>query len=709
MVNNSIMKEAKRKTAGFTLLEIFLYLLGMPLMVALTAVTAVRLYELMPYYTFWPFIGVILAGVLTIAFFITVAVVYRKKSKKSMMKRTITVIVVLLCLTFLIGALIDVVLPDILSSMTTDTLMVEDLENNYESQGETNALLVRKYIMFNMANGNYDPEYAYDTLKADILNSEGLTSQWYSSYYNQLGLIITRNSTESAQLAAYEELIAGLTDLHQELYEFIYENWVLRDAYYAFMSPTSGSYIGNVERKAVALAISRVMRNEYTTLCTSADGGMNNERIAELFEKNYASMHNDGYVNFDDNGILYAQSTMTVSVVISLLLGDATTISEGTRAYLDENNNLIYPTYDDGDGDDSTMAIGALYYEQYMSDSVVILFNYYNNVLVKVNNYDNTYYVDPSVYTDNEVSGILAGAVVEPYYRNGELIGGYVSQPAGWSVLDMDGNTMSVASLDLSSLLSSLSNDSFSLNDLLSTVLNISVPDEYGDSVGILEGLLDGINAILYDATAGRTVELGIYMDDSGVFQINIYPTNVTKGILGYQDMTWLQSNNLLVAVISVMSLRNWLYIIGAIALVTTVAACGCQEFKYRILKRAKEEIAKTQPALATETAGDAQAGVIYDEETGPQDVGNTTPLDEIGEQGTSDGVFDCDESPGGDGALDNEGEAVEPLEESVAEEDGEEALSSDDSSVGADEVSSEGESVVTGVNGAVEKQEELA
>ena len=91
-------------------------------------------------------------------------------------------------------------------------------------------------------------------------------------------------------------------------------------------------------------------------------------------------------------------------------------------------------------------------------------------------------------------------------------------------------------------------------------------------------------------------------MNDEGMLEINIVPMSVTYGVLGYQDMTWLQSNNLLCAVISVMSLRNWLYIVGAIALVTVFAASCCREFKLRIKKDAEEASAALEPAA--ETAG---------------------------------------------------------------------------------------------------------
>lgn len=645
-MTNDIRKSVNRKVAGLTLLEVFLYLVGMPMLVVLTAVFSVQFYQMVPYYTFWPFVGVILAGVLCLVFFIVLLCVTRKKSRKTIRRQTIALIVTVVCLTFLVGALVDVLLPDILSSLTSGTLKVEDLENNYEEQAETNAFLVRRFVMYNIANGNYSADYAYETLvsQTDTFGSDMFT--YNSSYLNQLEQIIS-NSDPAVQQEKYDALIAGLPELQQEYFEFVYTSWVLRDPAYMLNSPTAGSSIGNIERLAVGLAVSKATLSTYTKL---AQEGMSNKRISYLFNKNYASMHNDGYVTYDDSLILYAQSSgrMTVPVVLRLILDQSSDFSEDSRAVLDENNNLIYPTYEATVDGQKVEAITSMYYELYMADAVKELFNDYSHALVKVNNYENTYYVDPAVYEDNEVSRVLAGAVVVPCYNDSdELIGGYVSQPMKWGILDMDGKTMAVTSLDVSGLLGG------ALNTLIPLLAEIEVGD-----VSIVEGLLDGLGNVLYDATGGRPLSLGLCINDSGLLEINIFPMSVTYGVLGYQDMTWLQSNNLLCAVISVMSLRNWLYIVGAIALVTVFAASCCREFKLRIKKDAEEAAAALEPA--TETAGAAAdaagAAPVYDEETPAYDdaaptYGEETPAygddapaaDEVG------GVESFGETPSGD------------------------------------------------------------
>lgn len=627
-MTNDIKKAVNRKVAGLTLLEVFLYLVGMPLLVVLTAVFAVQFYQMVPYYTFWPFVGVILAGVLCLVFFIVLICVTRKKSRKTIRRQTIALVVTVLCLTFLVGALVDVVLPDILSSLTSGTLKVEDLENNYEEQSEVNAKLVRRFIMSNVANGNYSAEYAYDTMKSQ-LETFGSDMFKYNSYYlTELEQIISLGDA-AAQKERYNALLEGLPELQREYFEFVYTSWVMRDPDYMLNAPSSGSHIGNIDRLAFGLAVSKSTLSEYTKL---AQEGMSNERISYLFNKNYASMHNDGYVTYDDSLILYAQSTgrMTVPVVLRLILDQSSDFSEDSRATVDENNNLIYPTYEATVEGQTVEAITSLYYELYKSDEVIKMFNKYSYALIKVNNYENTYYVNPDSYEDNDVFGILAGAVIRPCYNeNDELIGGYVSQPMKWGILDMDGKAMAVTSVDVSNALGGI------LNTVIPLLTEVGAEID-GESISIVEGLLDGLGKVLYDATGGRPLSLGLCMNDEGMLEINIFPMSVTYGVLGYQDMTWLQSNNLLCAVISVMSLRNWLYIVGAIALVTVFAASCCREFKLRIKKDAEEASAVLEPAA--ETAGaDSVASTpapSYDEATEtpvPDEAGEAVVSDETG------------------------------------------------------------------------------
>ena len=163
-------KKFNGKIAGLTVLEVLFYLFSLPIIVVLSVVFGVRAYELVPYYSFWPFVGVILAGVLCLIFIIVVMCIsLRKKSKRTILMQTVSIIVAVIFLTSFIAVALDVVLPDVLAQLTSSTLFYEDLNNQSlaSEQAEFNAALDRKFIMLNLLNGNYDPQYEYETLKAD--------------------------------------------------------------------------------------------------------------------------------------------------------------------------------------------------------------------------------------------------------------------------------------------------------------------------------------------------------------------------------------------------------------------------------------------------------------------------------------------------------------------------------------------------------------
>ena len=87
-------KKVAGKITGLTVLEALFYVLSLPLIVILTAVFCVKTYQLVPYYSFWPFVGVILAGVLCLVFIIVVMCIsLRKKSKRSILMQTVSIMV----------------------------------------------------------------------------------------------------------------------------------------------------------------------------------------------------------------------------------------------------------------------------------------------------------------------------------------------------------------------------------------------------------------------------------------------------------------------------------------------------------------------------------------------------------------------------------------------------------------------------------------
>mgnify|MGYP000006631380 FL=1 len=560
-------KAVQSKIAGLTTLEAVFYIISFPILIILAGVFGYEMWQLVPYYSFWPFVGTILAGVFGLVFLIVALCVTRKKSKKPIRHQTVVLIVTVVILTAVIGVALDVVLPDILAKLTSSTLFVEDLGHEYEDQAQFNAQIVRKFIMLNLLNGNYDPKYDYSSMSS---NSEVSKN---TSYYSSV--------LAGRDKAYYDTYIWNkMPALKQELFNFIYDEWILTDVNYAFLGPDTEW--GNRSRRSFAHAVTDYIYPEFEKLSKE---GFNNDRIAYLFNNNYSSMHQDGYVTYDDSLILYATSNrMTIPVVIRLLLDEGYTYSDGKGAEMN-NGTIVEP-------DD------AYFFELYMPDEVKTLLATSGAV-----EWDSAH---QKALVVNPVEGVKVnkGAVIIPSYdENHNLIGGYVRQPVQWSVLDMDGKNMDVASLDgitidlsfvvgllpdsikqaLSGVVEKLQKP-LTLSELLDVVnLLIKVVAPGGSVNDFLGELLDGIKDTISTATGGRELSLGICIDDTGALKIAVRPSNVEKGLLGYQYMTWMQSNSLLFAVISVMSLRNWLFIFGAVSVLAVFAAGCCREYKKRI------------------------------------------------------------------------------------------------------------------------------
>lgn len=606
-------KKFSGKIAGLTVLEALFYILSLPVIVVLSAVFCVKTYELVPYYSFWPFVGVILAGVLCLVFVIVVMCIsLRKKSKRTILMQTVSIIVAAVMLTSFIAVALDVVLPDVLAQLTSSTLFYEDVSNEglASEQAEFNAGLDRKFIMLNLLNGNYDPQYYYETLKADadVSDRAATLASW-----------IRRSSTTPAVYA--DTLMNDETrPYYSELFQFIYDEYIMTDMDYALLNPDAAG-IGNSTRIGMGHAIAEVIYPEYRELVKE---GMSNERISELFLNNYASLKNDGYLTFDDSMILYATTgRMTVPVVIRLLLDQGYTYTDGEVAYFDEETGSIVEPE------------GVFYLELYKPDAV--------NRLVAATGAVR-WATDGSGLgiVVQEVAGVEygIGAVVIPNRdANGEIIpngGGYIRAPRTWSILDMDGKRMDVAAIsdvvvDLGGLIGGLGLDQATmelivnlLNSFKIDILNPMTLGELLNSNGmsillnllfgneldnIADKLLQGITDVIMAATGGAGLYLNLAVNDEGALEIAISPTNVEVGMHGYQYMTWMESNNLLIAVMSVMSLREWLYIFGAVSVLLAFAAGMCREIKARIKKDVEENAAL---AAETATGESVDAGVAF-------------------------------------------------------------------------------------------------
>lgn len=617
-------KKFNGKIAGLTVLEVLFYLFSLPVIVVLSVVFGVRAYELVPYYSFWPFVGVILAGVLCLIFIIVVMCIsLRKKSKRTILMQTVSIIVAVIFLTSFIAVALDVVLPDVLAQLTSSTLFYEDLNNQSlaSEQAEFNASLDRKFIMLNLLNGNYDPQYEYETLKAD----SDITSR-----RRQIGSELGRlDSTEQ-----YEQIYLS-DELYAELFQFIYDEYIMTDIDYALLEPNKP--FGNTTRIAMGHAIAEVIYPEFRQL---AEEGMSNERIAYLYQNNYASLKNDGYLTYDDSMILYATTgRMTVPVVIRLLLDRGYTYTEGEQAYI-ENGEVVEPE-------------GTFYLELYEKEDVIAIME--DEDAVEWNS-DGTRGV-----LVKEVEGVDygVGAVVIPVYdENGTLTGGYIRAPRQWSILDMDGKNMDVAAIsdvviDLGELLGDIEVGGFdlgsifrnmdpmtigellnNLDGIISTLMSALGGGSSNISImSIIDKLLQGVTDVIMAATGGSGLYLNLAINDQGALEIAIAPTNVEVGMHGYQYMTWMESNNLLFAVMGVMSLREWLYIFGAVSVLLAFAAGMCREIKARVRKdMADNEEREAENEAAGEGETFESGAAEYDAETPAADIEATDPVPEPAE-----------------------------------------------------------------------------
>lgn len=617
-------KKFNGKIAGLTVLEVLFYLFSLPIIVVLSVVFGVRAYELVPYYSFWPFVGVILAGVLCLIFIIVVMCIsLRKKSKRTILMQTVSIIVAVIFLTSFIAVALDVVLPDVLAQLTSSTLFYEDLNNQSlaSEQAEFNAALDRKFIMLNLLNGNYDPQYEYETLKAD----SDITSR-----RRQIGSELGRlDSTEQ-----YEQIYLS-DELYAELFQFIYDEYIMTDIDYALLEPNKP--FGNTTRIAMGHAIAEVIYPEFRQL---AEEGMSNERIAYLYQNNYASLKNDGYLTYDDSMILFATSgRMTVPVVIRLLLDRGYTYTEGEQAYI-ENGEVVEPE-------------GTFYLELYEKEDVIAIME--DEDAVEWNS-DGTRGV-----LVKEVEGVDygVGAVVIPVYdENGTLTGGYIRAPRQWSILDMDGKNMDVAAIsdvviDLGELLGDIEVGGFdlgsifrnmdpmtigellnNLDGIISTLMSALGGGSSNISImSIIDKLLQGVTDVIMAATGGSGLYLNLAINDQGALEIAIAPTNVEVGMHGYQYMTWMESNNLLFAVMGVMSLREWLYIFGAVSVLLAFAAGMCREIKARVRKdMADNEEREAENEAAGEGETFESGAAEYDAETPAADIEATDPVPEPAE-----------------------------------------------------------------------------
>lgn len=569
-VSKRTKRDQSKTSVLFSVAAILLHVLAYLPIVIVSVVLGVKCYNLMPYYSFWPFVGVILAGILGLVFMTVALVVNRKKSKGSIRTKTVKVLIAFVCLSTGFGLILTYVFPDVIAFVTQSTLYCEDLYYNGEKQAEKNAALERDLIMYNLLNGNLNNygadgkiaengDFSYKTLVAHT-EDNGKIIKYKNSFINERVKSYEKTYEKTGINGIQVEVDALKSNARKyELYEFIYNQYVLNDYDFCFYN--------NVTRRAVALSILDYIYTYYDYEGMLKEG-FNNPRFKALFQQNYDSFKQDGYLTYDDPLLLYAQMSgrMTVPIVLRLILNQGWSYTQssyngaGGLTYT-EDGNCLYQLYDPELVEKFKANGGKFEYTGTITDQDG------NSIEVK--------------YGFNEDGWQM--------YENG-----VTKRPLSWLVLDMLGDPMALTTLDIANLLG---------NQIYSIVQNV---------LNAFPTLIDGLGGLMQEdlievvkaAAGGAQLSIGLCIDDNGLIAINLFPMNAPYGMLGYMQATWVDSDNLLMAGINVVSLRNWMAIFGAIGAVLIIAAGVCRDMGEKTRKRTEDSRDRILRAKAAEENG---------------------------------------------------------------------------------------------------------
>lgn len=569
-VSKRTKRDQSKTSVLFSVAAILLHVLAYLPIVIVSVVLGVKCYNLMPYYSFWPFVGVILAGILGLVFMTVALVVNRKKSKGSIRTKTVKVLIAFVCLSTGFGLILTYVFPDVIAFETQSTLYCEDLYYNGEKQAEKNAALERDLIMYNLLNGNLNNygadgkiaengDFSYKTLVAHT-EDNGKIIKYKNSFINERVKSYEKTYEKTGINGIQVEVDALKSNARKyELYEFIYNQYVLNDYDFCFYN--------NVTRRAVALSILDYIYTYYDYEGMLKEG-FNNPRFKALFQQNYDSFNQDGYLTYDDPLLLYAQMSgrMTVPIVLRLILNQGWSYTQssyngaGGLTYT-EDGNCLYQLYDPELVEKFKANGDKFEYTGTITDQDG------NSIEVK--------------YGFNEDGWQM--------YENG-----VTKRPLSWLVLDMLGDPMALTTLDIANLLGN------QIYGIVQNVLN-AFPTLIDGLGGLMqEDLIEVVKA----AAGGAQLSIGLCIDDNGLIAINLFPMNAPYGMLGYMQATWVDSDNWLMAVINVVSLRNWMAIFGAIGAVLIIAAGVCRDMGEKTRKRTEDSRDRILRAKAAEENG---------------------------------------------------------------------------------------------------------
>lgn len=154
-----------------------------------------------------------------------------------------------------------------------------------------------------------------------------------------------------------------------------------------------------------------------------------------------------------------------------------------------------------------------------------------------------------------------------------------------WTVLDMQGGEMAIQIGDI------LRNAGFE-----NQAIKLLMPAIDGMVKSSLPNVLEKLNeALATPAVTGSNLYLQLNISDLENPKLAIVSATESRGMHGYMHSAWLNSNNLLFAVISIFPARQWLYILGSWLIFTSVAVGAIRYSQYA---KDKDDSVSAAPAV---------------------------------------------------------------------------------------------------------------
>ena len=225
-----------KKVRTLSIIRIICFLFTFPAMFVATMVICAQVAEGMPFYTFWPYVVAIVVALLGIIFGAVAILINRNGAKKrSVMEKTAILLVVCMILTAGLGLIFDTYLPDTVAKTTFGTLYAEDMYHRGIEESRVIEDYIHLFIGLNLLNGNYDGELAYENVKADTATTDAkkaiLADESFKDY-----IYINDTDAKTAFEVYWFDESGKYSELDKELYDFIYNHYVLMDYDFAFQN-----------------------------------------------------------------------------------------------------------------------------------------------------------------------------------------------------------------------------------------------------------------------------------------------------------------------------------------------------------------------------------------------------------------------------------------------------------------------------------------